>query len=145
VSGLISTLVPSLIVAVVMLLFFILLRKRYHRLYMPRTYIGVLDRSERTPETPTGFFNWVSSMYKIPDTYVLQHHSMDAYLLLRFLKVITFICFVGSCITMPVLWPVNATGGAGNVQFDMLSISNVKNTFARYYAHCFISWIFVGE
>lgn len=84
-------------------------------------------------------------MYKLPDIYVLQHHSLDAYLLLRFLKLIAGICFIGSCITAPILWPVNATGGAGNQQFDMLSISNVKNTFARYYAHCFVSWIFVGE
>lgn len=127
-----------------MVLFFIILRKTHHRVYMPRTYIGVLPESKRTPDTPTGFFNWISSMYKLPDTYVLQHHSMDAYLLLRFLKLITMICFIGCCITFPVLWPVNATGGAGNEQFDMLNISNVS-TFGRYFAHCFISWIFVGE
>lgn len=112
---------------------------------MPRTYIGTLRPWERTPKSPTGLIDWIKSMYRIPDTYVLQHHSMDAYLLLRFLKLISMICLVGSLITMPVLWPVNATGGGPGEQFDMLSILNIENTKARYYAHCFISWIFVGE
>lgn len=56
---------------------------------------------------------------------------------------VTIICFVGACLTFPVLFPVNATGGGGQIQFDLLSCSNIgpgqKN---RYYAHVFIGWIF---
>ena len=124
---------------------FVLLRRREHRMYMPRTYIGYLKDWQRTPETPTGAWNWITSMYHIPDTYVLQHHSMDAYLLLRFLKTVALIMLVGCCITWPILFPVNATGGGGQSQLDVLSISNISsNTYGRYYAHCFLAWIFVG-
>lgn len=111
---------------------------------MPRTYLGSLRLSERTPASPTGILNWLTSMYQLPDTYVLQHHSMDAYLLLRYLKLASIICFVGCCITWPILFPVNATGGNGNQQLDILSISNVVNE-ARYFAHAFLAWIFIGK
>lgn len=140
-----TTLIPSLIIFVVMVLLFVFLRRSQRRQYMPRTYIGYLQPWQRTPDSPTGLVNWVTSMYKLPDTYVLQHHSMDAYLLLRFLKLCSVIMFVGCCITWPVLFPVNATGGAGGQQLDMLSLSNIgPNSYGRYFAHCFISWIFVG-
>lgn len=126
-----------------MVLAFIILRRRERRQYMPRTYMGSLRPNERTPESPTGLFNWIRAMYRLPDTYVLQHHSLDAYLLLRYLKLITVMCFVGCLITWPVLFPVNATGGAGLQQLDILTISNNLH-FSRYFAHAFIAWIFIG-
>ena len=126
-----------------MVIIFIILRRSERRMYMPRTYLGSLRPSERTPSSPTGLLNWIKSMYKLPDEYVLQHHSMDAYLLLRFLKLITVIAFVGCCMTFPVLWPVNATGGGGRQQFDMLSFSNISHQYGRYFAHAFIAWFFV--
>ena len=144
-SSLVTVLVPSLIIAVVMVLAFIILRKRFRRMYMPRTYIGYLKPWQRTPDSPTGAWNWIMAMYKLPDTYVLQHHSMDAYLMLRFLKLCSVILFVGCCITFPILWPVNATGGGGQIQLNLLSISNIHETqYGRYFAHCFVAWVFVA-
>lgn len=139
-----STLIPSAVIAGAMILAFIILRRKFRRYYVPRTFLASLREDERTPESPSGLFNWITAMYKLPDTYVLQHHSLDAYLLLRYLKLITLICFVGCCITWPVLFPVNATGGAGNQQLALLTISNVSD-FARYFAHCFIAWVYLGE
>lgn len=128
-----------------MVLAFIILRKRFRRMYMPRTYIGYLKPWQRTPDTPTGAWNWIKAMYQLPDTYVLQHHSMDAYLMLRFLKLCSVILFVGCCITFPILWPVNATGGGTGKELDLLSISNIASDSAgRYFAHCFVAWIFVA-
>ncbi|OQE44789.1 hypothetical protein PENCOP_c002G08849 [Penicillium coprophilum] len=144
-SGLITVLVPALISFVVMVLLFIILRKSNRRMYMPRTYIGYLRPWQRTPDSPTGSWDWIKAMYQLPDTYVLQHHSMDAYLMLRFLKLCAVILFVGCCITFPILWPVNATGGNGKIQLNLLSISNIhESQYGRYYAHCFLAWIFVG-
>lgn len=114
-------------------------------MYMPRTYLGFLRNSERTPPSSTGLVNWLRDMYKLPDTYVLKHHSMDAYLLLRFLKMMVLICFVGSCMTFPILFPINATGGQGNQQLDLLSFSNVaEENYARLFAHALVAWLFVG-
>jgi hypothetical protein len=83
----------------------------------------------------------------MPDTYVLQHQSLDAYLFLRFLRMTVVIMFVGACITWPVLFPVNITGGAGKTQLDKLSMANINksgNGQYRYYAHCFCGWLFFG-
>lgn len=135
----------SAIVSGAMTLAFIILRRYERRVYMPRTFLESLRPSERTPASPTGLLNWITSMYKLPDEYVLQHHSMDAYLLLRFLKLITIICFVGSCMTFPVLWPVNATGGGGKQQLDKLNFANVTHQYGRFFAHAFIAWFFVGK
>ncbi|KAA8650426.1 putative DUF221 domain protein [Aspergillus tanneri] len=124
---------------------FVLLRRSERRMYMPRTYLGVLRPEERTPPSSVGLFNWIKEMYNLPDEYVLQHHSMDAYLLLRFLKMVSMICFVGVLMTFPILFPINGTGGAGNKQLDLLTMSNIaEDKFARYFAHAFIAWLFVG-
>jgi hypothetical protein len=77
------------------------------------------------------------------DEHILSHHSLDAYLYIRFLKMITIITFVGAVITWPILFPVNATGGGGESGLDILSFSNV-NDGTRYYAHAIVAWLFFG-
>ena len=97
---------------------------------------------ERSPDLPNGMFNWIGTFNKIPDSYVLNHHSLDGFLLLRYLKISVVICFVGCLMTFPVLFPVNATGGGGQQQLNIISFSNVTNNKNRFYAHTFIAWIF---
>ncbi|EDN03067.1 conserved hypothetical protein [Histoplasma mississippiense (nom. inval.)] len=143
-SGLVSTLIPTLIISGAMVLLFIILRQSQRRQYAPRTYLGSLREQERTPAPSSGIFGWITSMAKLSDEYVLRHHSLDAYLLLRYLKIATTICLVGCFITWPVLFPVNATGGGGLKQLDILTFGNVKNNLNRFYAHTFVAWIFVG-
>ena len=96
---------------------------------------------ERSPELPNGLFNWIGKFNKIPDSYVLNHHSLDAFLLLRYLKIASAICLIGCFITMPILLPINITGGGPNKELNLLAFGNVvdKN---RYYAHAFVTWIF---
>ncbi|KAG9237312.1 hypothetical protein BJ875DRAFT_165028 [Amylocarpus encephaloides] len=143
VSGFLSTLIPVGLVAVLSTGLFFLLRNRFKRVYRPRTYLGTLYEEEKTTQLPEGRFNWLKQFRAIPDEYVLSHQSLDGYLYLRFLKVLMIVCFVGCCITWPVLFPVNATGGGGQTQFDLLSFSNINdNGKNRYYAHVFIAWIF---
>jgi hypothetical protein len=79
----------------------------------------------------------------LSDEYVLNHHSLDAYLYMRFLKVLTLMTFVGAIITWPVLFPVNATGGGGQSGLDILSFSNVDSD-VRYFAHALMAWVFFG-
>lgn len=74
---------------------------------------------------------------------MLNHHSLDGYLFLRYLKISVAVCFVGCLLTWPILFPLNITGGGGGQQLDMLSFSNIvdKN---RYYAHALVSCAFFG-
>ena len=93
-------------------------------------------------------FNWFGEFWKVPDTYALQHHSIDSYLFLRYMQMLVVICFVGSCITWPVLFPINATGSGGGQELDILTFSNLDASTStgrnRMYAHVFIGWIFYG-
>ncbi|RDW69347.1 hypothetical protein BP6252_08367 [Coleophoma cylindrospora] len=148
ISGLVSTLAPTALVAAVYVLIFLILRKSQRRYYAPRTYLGSLREQERTPALPSGLFNWFGAFWKIPDTYALQHQSLDAFLFLRFLRMTVVICFVGLCITWPVLFPVNITGGGGKTQLNILSMTNVDTTSSsgknRFYAHAGCAWLFFG-
>jgi hypothetical protein len=108
--------------------------------------LWLTKRSEKSKQLPDEKFGWLKPFRSIQDEYVLNHQSLDGYLYLRFLKMVTVICFVGSCITFPVLFPVNATGDGGKTQFDLLSFANIgKDQKNRYYAHVFIGWIFFSE
>lgn len=87
-------------------------------------------------------FNWISVFYSIPDSYILNHHSLDAYLFLRFLKVAVVSCLVGCVITWPILFPINATGGAGLQQLDLLTIANISNNYYKTFAHAILAIIY---
>ncbi|KAI1760520.1 DUF221-domain-containing protein [Hypoxylon sp. FL1150] len=145
-STLYLTLAPIALVAGAYVIVFLILRKTHRRFYAPRTYLGSLRPSERSPTLPNGLFNWIGPFWRMPNTHPLQHQSLDSYLFLRFLRVLVIICFVGCCLLWPVLFPVNATGGGGATQVDILSYSNIdKDTqYNRYYAHTFMAWIFYG-
>jgi hypothetical protein len=86
---------------------------------------------------------WIKDFRSINDKWILDHSSIDGYLFVRYFKLIVIISFLGCCITWPVLFPINATGGAGNKQLDILSMSNVKDV-NRYYAHALVSCVFLS-
>ncbi|PQE07440.1 hypothetical protein CJF30_00007181 [Rutstroemia sp. NJR-2017a BBW] len=141
-SGLVSTLVPVAASAVAFTLVFLFLRAKKRRVYLPRTYLPTLHENERSPNLPDAKFGWLAPFRKIPDEFILDHQSLDGYLYLRYFGLLAVISFVGCLITWPVLFPVNATGGGGQEQLDILSFSNVANK-NRYYAHVFIAWIYL--
>ncbi|KAG4273312.1 hypothetical protein FPRO04_14568, partial [Fusarium proliferatum] len=143
-TGMVSTLVPVLTTSILCIIVFIVLRASNRRFYAPRTYIDTLREHERSPELPNGYFRWMSAFWKIPDAYALRRQSLDSYLFIRFLRVCCAICFVVLCVTWPVLLPLNATGGNGKKQLDILSYSNIEVDDPvkrnRLYAHCFVAW-----
>ncbi|KAF4973650.1 hypothetical protein FSARC_128 [Fusarium sarcochroum] len=147
-SGMISTLVPVLVTSAIYIVLFLLFRLSNRRFYAPRTYLGSLREHERSPQLPSGLFKWFGTFWKLPDAYALQHQSLDSYLFIRFLRICFTICFVSLCLTWPVLFPVNATGGNGMTQLEILSYSNIKIEDSkqrnRLYAHCFIAWLVYG-
>ena len=56
-------------------------------------------------------------------------------------------CFFSLCVTWPILFPVNATGGNGKKQLEILSYSNINITGSgkhRLFAHCLVAWIVYG-
>jgi hypothetical protein len=56
------------------------------------------------------------------------------------------ITFVAMIITWAVLFPVNATGGGGKTQLEIISYSNIniETQYNRFYAHTFVAWAVYG-
>ena len=92
---------------------------------------------------PNGWFDWVKPFLAIDDTYILNNCSLDSFLFLRFLRVLSIVCLVGCCLAWPVLLPVHETGGSGLVQLDKLTIGNIRVPL-RFYAHAAVAWCFFG-
>jgi hypothetical protein len=101
--------VPTLITAVVFVILFLIFRRKFRRVYAPRTYVDSLGDQRKTPAPSPGFFGWIKDFKNIKDEYILDHSSIDGYLFVRYFKVIIIISFLGCLITWPVLFPINIT------------------------------------
>ncbi|KAF1981760.1 DUF221-domain-containing protein [Aulographum hederae CBS 113979] len=142
-TGMLSTLVPASGLAVVYLIFFLAFRWRRKHIYQPRTYRAVFLEEEETPKPRDGMVGWIKDFVSLSDHHVLSHHSLDAYLYLRFFKTLVIIAAGGMIITWPTLFPVYAMGGGDHEQFDMFSFGNVRQS-NRLYATVFVSWVYLG-
>lgn len=96
------------------------------------------------PELPDGWFDWILPFFRIPDTYVLNHGSLDGYFFLRYLRLLRNISIAGCIIIWPVLFPIHATGGQGYKELERVSLTNVKNP-QKLFAHAIVAWIFFGK
>lgn len=140
-AAILAAFVPTFTTAVITLGIFLAIRNSFRKFYAPRTFLGTIPEKERTPESSVDGKSFVHDYRKLTDRFVLQHNSLDAYLYLRFLKFIVWTCFIGSCITFPILLPINATGGGTATQLDRLSFSNIdKKNYL--WAHLVVAWVF---
>ncbi|KAI1116563.1 DUF221-domain-containing protein [Nemania sp. NC0429] len=142
-AAVLSAFIPTWVVGFAFVSVFVLIRQRFPIIYAPRTFLGTVPEKDRTPSAGTGYFNWLSTMRKLPDRYLLYHESLDAYLYLRFLRTVIFICVIGCVFTWPILMPVNAAGGGSSTELDRITISNVSKT-DYLYAHAVMAWVFFG-
>ncbi|RSL61831.1 hypothetical protein CEP51_013562, partial [Fusarium floridanum] len=138
-----ATLIPVVIYATCCLLFFCCFRRKCGRVYAPRTMPSLRSPHPATPILPNGWFNWVVPFFKIPDTFILNHSSLDGFFFLRYLRVLRNIFLVGICITWPILFAVHTTGHSDVKQLDLLTIGNIKDP-RRMWAHVIVAWLFFG-
>ncbi|KAH0613007.1 uncharacterized protein H6S33_009387 [Morchella sextelata] len=163
-AAFLSTLVVNLVIFAVLTTIFTVLRRYNRRIYAPRTYISTIEPWRRLKTTDddgdgfvdevehvkgfAGLLGWILSAWKIKDETVLRTNGLDGYFFLRYLKKAQTICFVGCCLTFPILLPLNGTGGGGQTGLDILSFSNINTKDAgirnRLYAHVFVGYIFFG-
>ena len=142
----VSTLIPTALLAIAFVAAFMIGRKYFRRVYAPRTYLDHLGQQRQTPAPSGGLFGWIKDFGKLKDEFILDHQSIDGYLFVRFFKILIVICFLGCLITWPILFPINATGHGGQTQLDLLSMSNINTdgkNVNRYYAHAIVSSVFI--
>ncbi|THZ50901.1 DUF221-domain-containing protein [Aureobasidium pullulans] len=142
-NKLIYTVVPLLVIAIPLVLAFLYLRQKQHRIYAPRTFLNTLEDAEKTPKPAYGMFNWISAFVKLPDQFVLNHQTLDNYLFIRYFRMLTYICLVGTIITWVFLLRVNYNGGGGQSELDMFTFSNVSDP-NKFYWHAGCAWVFLS-
>ncbi|EME80365.1 uncharacterized protein MYCFIDRAFT_30871 [Pseudocercospora fijiensis CIRAD86] len=140
-AAILGVFIPTFIIAAINVVAFLLVRNCFRKVYAPRTFLGTIPEKDRTPSSTARGTSWLRDFRNLSDRFVLQHNSLDAYLYLRFLKFIIYICLAGALLTWPILFPVNATGGGNASQLDSISFSNIaKND--HLWGHTVVAWLF---
>lgn len=143
-AALAAAFIPTAAIAALNIAAFLLVRRRFPKIYFPRTFIGTIPEKDRTPcgkRSAGHHWDWLHTMRTVPDKFMLYHVSLDSYLFLRFMRTLIFICIAGVAITWPVLGPVNWYGGGRSKELDRVSIGNVKKP-ELLYAHAVVAWVF---
>ncbi|KAK3115933.1 hypothetical protein LTR53_004211, partial [Teratosphaeriaceae sp. CCFEE 6253] len=140
-QAILSAFIPTFITAAIYVAIFVGIRNKYRKMYAPRTFLGTVPLKDRTLQERASGGHWFRDFRQLPDHFVLQHNSLDAYLYLRFLKVIVGICVAGACLTWPILFPIHATGGGTATQLDKLTTGNVLKK-SHWWAHVAVAWVF---
>jgi hypothetical protein len=127
--------VPSLCIALGVLTFVSINRGRIPRLYALKHTHGDV------PKTPA---SWVIDFCRAKDIDLITHQSLDAYLLLRYLRFCILLCLGGCATLCSVLLPLNATGSGGMSQLNRLTLANIKGGSSKLYAHACCTSVYFG-
>lgn len=140
-SSIVTSLVFNGAIFLVFIIAFLFLRQKHRRIYQPKTYVETVRIKPRPLKK--GFMAWLKDLVSRSDTEILRDAGLDGYFFLRYMRFIFFMMIAGIIILYPIMLSVNATGGAGQSQFDILAFSNVADP-KRFYAHVFLGWIYFG-
>ncbi|KAL9050604.1 MAG: hypothetical protein Q9162_006526 [Coniocarpon cinnabarinum] len=144
-----SSLVTGIVIFSIQILLFNALKLYFPNIYRPRTFL--VPEKERTPAPPAGLWRWILPIFKTADSEFIAKCGLDAYFFLRYLWVLLKIFLLLSLAILPILLPINATGGNNklpgtNVKgLNVLSWGNVSSThYHRYWAHLVIAVLVIG-
>ncbi|CAE6449878.1 unnamed protein product [Rhizoctonia solani] len=121
---------------------FVVLKKKFDRIYSPRTILPPLHK--RTAELPSGPWKWLPAVIFAPAEDIIRKNGLDAYLFVRFLRLMILVFGVFTLISWPILLPINSINmpGGGKDGLVRLSWSNItEGEHKRYIAHVVLVYI----
>ncbi|KAH7339317.1 DUF221-domain-containing protein [Rhizoctonia solani] len=121
---------------------FVVLKKRFNRIYTPRTELPPIEK--RAVELPSGPWKWLPAVIFAPAEDIIRKNGLDAYLFIRFLRLMIWIFGVFTLISWPILLPINSINmpGGGKDGLVRLSWSNItEGEHKRYIAHVVLVYI----
>ena len=129
---------------------FYFLKFYFPRIYRPRTYL--VPERERTPAPPEGLFSWIIPVFTTPNSEFIRKCGLDAYFFLRYLRLLIKIFFPAALIILPILLPINGTGGNSkhpeitHVEgLSSLAWANIAPyNVNRFWAHLVLAVIFIA-
>ncbi|KAG0054424.1 hypothetical protein BGZ89_002643 [Linnemannia elongata] len=121
---------------------FLFVRHWSKKIYQPRTYLVTKDI--RSPPLPPGAFSWITASFKVKDTELLEKVGLDAYMFLRFLRMSAMLFGGCTLLAVPILIPINVTGGGNAGELLELTIGNVAMPW-RLWFHLILTYLFCGS
>ncbi|KAF8706086.1 Cytosolic domain of 10TM putative phosphate transporter, partial [Rhizoctonia solani] len=101
---------------------FVVLKKKFDRIYSPRTLLPPLDR-KRSAELPSGPWKWLPAVIFAPAEDIIRKNGLDAYLFVRFLKLMIWVFGAFTLISWPILLPINSVNMPGGGKDGLLRLS----------------------
>ncbi|KAJ9635394.1 sporulation-specific protein 75 [Coniosporium tulheliwenetii] len=145
-EGFVAAISTSFILFIVQVtLFYVLRRPRtgLSYIYAPKTFL-VTDR-ELVPSPPDGFIAWLKPIFRTPSKEFIEKNGLDAYMFLRFIRMLLRITVPLACIILPILLPINYYGGNDEATgLDQLAWAHVgEDQTQRYWAHLLLACLVV--
>ncbi|KAG0149122.1 hypothetical protein CROQUDRAFT_74529 [Cronartium quercuum f. sp. fusiforme G11] len=134
-STFLSAFVISASVAGIQLLIFLLLRTSIKKIYAPRTYLPIPSkRSQPVSSAPWG---WLLPTIRAPSVQMIPTAGLDAFMYLRFLKMMIYIFAPTTCLTFLVLLPLDAVDtNVSATGLNSFSFGNIRaDQQIRYIGH----------
>ncbi|KAL1745478.1 hypothetical protein HDZ31DRAFT_81894 [Schizophyllum fasciatum] len=122
---------------------FTVLRPWFRAIYEPRTYVPPPSKRSPTIDALAGLRRASSAtLSKLDPRNIIPASGLDAYLFVRFLRMLTRIFAPIWVLSWLILLPLDAVGGAGD-GLERFTFGNVSRTnTARYWAHLILAWVF---
>ncbi|KAI5829710.1 DUF221-domain-containing protein [Schizophyllum commune Tattone D] len=137
---------------------FTVLRPWFRAIYEPRTYVPPPSKRSPTIDAlaglrrvsnatlskldPRTLLAWPIAVYKADAEDIIPASGLDAYLFVRFLRMLTRIFAPIWIISWLVLLPLDAVGGSGD-GLERFTFGNVsRQNTSRYWAHLILAWVF---
>ncbi|KAJ7497585.1 DUF221 family protein [Mycena latifolia] len=107
---------------------FIVLKNRLKRVYSPRTFLPPVEK--RAQVLPAGLWRWLPALLVEDPKDIIQKNGLDAYMVLRFLKMLIVIFLVFTVSTFLVIVPVDIVGleGLSGDGIERLTWSNIPSS-----------------
>ncbi|KAJ6594223.1 DUF221 family protein [Mycena capillaripes] len=122
---------------------FVILKSRLGRIYSPRTYLPPPDK--RAVELPGSWWRWLPALLVESPSEIIHKNGLDAYMVLRFLKMLVWIFFVFTISTFLVIVPVDIVGVQSSVSdsLERVTWSNIVNPAdqKRFSAHIIMIYL----
>ncbi|GAA99523.1 uncharacterized protein L969DRAFT_93981 [Mixia osmundae IAM 14324] len=137
-----TALVLNAAVAAVEIGIFAVIHARFKKIYRPRTYLPLPSKRTTTTlaDSPIG---WIMAVIKADPKQIIHHNGLDAYMFVRFLRMMLWIFVPAWILTWVILLPVNAANSGGTQQgINKLTFGNIGlGAQNRYAAHLIILYI----
>ncbi|GJJ07100.1 hypothetical protein Clacol_001300 [Clathrus columnatus] len=137
----VTSLVTNTILLGVEVIAFSYLKDNLSRVYTPRTYLPPPEK--RAEELPPGRWRWILSVGFASSTDIINKNGLDAYLFLRFLRLMIIIFSTFTVITWSIILPVDTANINSQADgLNKLSWGNIPNSETkRYAAHIVIVYL----